>query len=437
MPNFKREFCKTYGTWLGLGIAILAPIGTSNLYASAFALNEQNVSGLGNAYAGRTAIAEDISTSFYNPAGLVRFKCPQALASVVNPLANFDVKMNSATRANGAALTDGSDKQDASKYTPIPAFHLGGALANNMFYGLSVTAPFGLGTNYSRDSQFRYFATSSEIKVIDVNPNLAFKVDNNWSVGVGASVQYASAVLKRRFDNASIVPTTADGRITIDLDSVGYGFNVGALYQPSSSTRLGFAFRSQVKHDADGKFKADNILPAVAAGLGVRDQDAKATLTLPEVVSISSFQTLNSDWDVMGDITYTNWHRFKKLLVKFPDTNLATLQVDQRFRNTFKVALGANYKYRKNLTWKFGTAFDKSPVKAEHRIFRLPDSDRIWLSTGFKYNVNRALDLDVGYSYIFLKNSKVTEASTTTLATSDASVKSGINLLGLQLTYNL
>src|SRR5215467_16012557 len=39
--------------------------------ASSFALNEQSVSGLGVAYAGGAAQAEDASTLFFNPAAIV------------------------------------------------------------------------------------------------------------------------------------------------------------------------------------------------------------------------------------------------------------------------------------------------------------------------------------------------------------------------------
>src|SRR5262252_1378060 len=47
-----------------LGVPLVAEGGS-------FALNEQSVSGLGTAYAGGAAQAEDASTLFFNPAGIV------------------------------------------------------------------------------------------------------------------------------------------------------------------------------------------------------------------------------------------------------------------------------------------------------------------------------------------------------------------------------
>ncbi len=424
--------------WIYLGIASLIPF--NNLYAAAFALNEQNTSGLGNAYAGRTAIAEDASTSFYNPAALVKFNKVQVVGSAVGPLANFDARMNSATRANGAVLTTGKTTDNAAVFVPMPAFHIAGPINNTTAYGLSVTAPFGLATDYSDTSRFRFFATRSELKTIDVNPNIAFKIDNQWSVGAGVSAQYAQAILARRFDNIGFA-ATGDGNIKIKGDDIGFGYNFGAWYQTPNSTKLGLAFRSKVKHDLKGKVDVRNINAFYVAAASLFDQDATASVTLPEVASISAFQSLTTDWDVMGDITYTNWHRFKKLVVKFPDSALSSVIVEEKFKDVFKFALGANYRCGQGITWKFGAAYDQSPVKDDYRTFRVPDSDRYWLSAGMKYNVYNNLAIDLGYSHIFLKNAKINEtpiaAAPLNLATSNAKVKAGINLFGLQLTYDL
>lgn len=47
---------------------------SSMSYASGFAIIEQSVTGLGRAFAGSAAVAEDASTIFFNPAGLTYLK---------------------------------------------------------------------------------------------------------------------------------------------------------------------------------------------------------------------------------------------------------------------------------------------------------------------------------------------------------------------------
>lgn len=421
--------------------------------AAAFSLNEINVSGLGNAYAGRTAIAEDASTNFFNPAGLVLMNNHQIVGSVSYPLASFEMTPTSVTRATGAAMTQGKPKQDAGTSTPIPAFHVAGPLYGNFYYGFSVTAPFGLKTEYSTVATTRYFGTKSELKTIDVNPNIAYKINNQWSVGGGLSVQYAEAKLNSQLDTnlpvaailfagaAENINTDGKGHNTADTTSLGYNF--GALFQPNNNTRLGIHFRSKIKHATEGEIKISlppgsfgGIVPP--ATLGLIDQKAKATVTLPEILSFSSFQSINSDWDIMGDITLTKWSRFKKLVIKYPDTILADSRVEEKFEDAIKVAVGTNYKYTDKLTFKFGAAFDDSPVQRKHRNLRIPDSDRYWLALGAKYKVNKQFIVDAGYTHIFLKDAKVSESVLSRpLQTVNAEFKSSIDLFGIQATYNI
>ncbi|MBP9722663.1 MAG: outer membrane protein transport protein [Gammaproteobacteria bacterium] len=428
---------QSYVKWLSAATILISSVNV-NVYAAAFGLTEQNASGLGNAYAGRSAIAEDVSTSFYNPAGLTEFNHHQVVGALTLADANLDVKMRRATRAfSGAVITTGDPSDNAGRLVPIPAAHIGGPLAKKWSYGVSLTAPFGLKTQYDKDSQMRYFGTLSDLKVMDLNPNLAYKLDNRWSLGAGVSVQYAEATLSRQFDNTPF--PVVDGKARNKADGVGYGYNFGVLFKPSVSTRLGVAFRSKVKQSVEGHLKAEGIAPFFVAR-NVMNQKAKAVITLPEVLSISAFQNLNQEWGVIGDVTFTNWHRFKKLVIKYPDTALASTVVEEKFVNSFKVAVGANYKYNQHLTWKFGTAYDRSPVESKHRNFRVPDSDRYWLAVGAKYQFNRNAAVDLGYSHIFMPSSNIRETPIANpplnRAMSDARVKSSIDLLGVQLTYS-
>ena len=66
-------------------------LGAGQAYGSAFALAEQNVMGLGNAFAGAAATAEDANTVWHNPAGLARLNLPQVETAVhvVIPSAKF------------------------------------------------------------------------------------------------------------------------------------------------------------------------------------------------------------------------------------------------------------------------------------------------------------------------------------------------------------
>ena len=70
---------------------VVLALGAGQAFGAAFALQTQSGSGLGNAYAGGAASAEDASTVFSNPAGMARFSTIQIVgaANIVTPSIKF------------------------------------------------------------------------------------------------------------------------------------------------------------------------------------------------------------------------------------------------------------------------------------------------------------------------------------------------------------
>src|SRR2546422_2476674 len=72
-------------------VAAAFAAGAGTVHASGFQLMEQNVSGLGNAYAGQGASAQDASTIFFNPAGMTLLPGKNAVGALnaIRPSAKF------------------------------------------------------------------------------------------------------------------------------------------------------------------------------------------------------------------------------------------------------------------------------------------------------------------------------------------------------------
>ena len=64
---------------------------TSQSYSSGFALIENSASGQGNAFAGAAAYAEDASTVWFNPAGMMKLDKNQILVAghFITPRSSF------------------------------------------------------------------------------------------------------------------------------------------------------------------------------------------------------------------------------------------------------------------------------------------------------------------------------------------------------------
>jgi len=274
-------------------------------YSGGFAIIEQGVSGLGNAFSGGAAAAEDATTVFYNPAGLTRLKGQQAVAGVhvIVPSAKFDKE--NASNALGQPLS-GGDGGDAGEAGVVPNFYYAANLNNGWSLGLGVTAPFGLTTEYDKDWVGRYHAVKSELKTININPSVAYKLNDHLSLGGGVSAQYVDVNLTSMVDfglsaysglataaqqaaaggdlatagalmaqanallgNGVVSNPNADVYADLTADDWGYGYNLGMLYEFDADSRVGLAYRSRIKHTVEGDGDFDLQNPAYLAAFGL------------------------------------------------------------------------------------------------------------------------------------------------------------------------
>ena len=212
--------------------------------AAGFALIEQNASGMGNAYAGGSAIAEDASTIYFNPAGMTYIQGTQAVGALhlINPNAEFNNKGSVAGDFPGPAPARplGGEGPNAGDLAFVPNFYFKMDLTDSVKLGIGVNVPFGLKTEFDNKWIGRFHADKSEVKTININPSVAFKVNDQLSLGFGVSAMRAEATLSR-----AINVGLRESKVEIKGDDWGFGFNLGAIYQATADTRIGVAYRSK------------------------------------------------------------------------------------------------------------------------------------------------------------------------------------------------
>jgi long-chain fatty acid transport protein len=383
---------------------------TSQAYAAGYGLVEQSASAGGNAYAGGAASAEDASTVYQNPAGMTYLPDNQLVigAHAILPSASFN--NNGSTTAFGAATT-GNNGGDAGDLTFIPNFYLTKAITPDIRIGLGINVPFGLKTEYDSDWVGRYQAMKSELKTININPSVAFKANDQLSLGFGISAMRAEATLSSAVDFGTIccgTPQSRDGIASIHGDGWGIGWNTGAIWQINNATRLGLAYRSQVHLTLDGTIGFSNVPGVLAASFPNGNISAK--LTTPDSLSVSIFHQLNEQWDLLADMTWVGWNKFKSLTV-VRDSGSIAADTAENWNNTIRVALGANYHYNQRLKLRTGIAYDESPVSDAYRTPRIPDNDRYWLSAGANYKLSDNSSIDIAYSHIFVKETSLNKTN--------------------------
>src|SRR6266404_5131069 len=174
----------------GAVVSALGLVAGSEAHAAAFALYEQGVSGLGNAYAGAAAVAEDATTVWWNPAGMSRLGSGKHFAIggvLISPSTKFsNGSSQTAAFSNPSSTGTGGD---AGKDAIVPSMFYVMDLNPRMRFGIGISVPFGLKTEYDSNWIGRFQGVSSKVETLNINPSLSYKFSDATSVGFGLSYQ--------------------------------------------------------------------------------------------------------------------------------------------------------------------------------------------------------------------------------------------------------
>jgi long-chain fatty acid transport protein len=398
-------------------ILVIITSGSSNATASGFALVEQSGKGLGEAFAGGRTDTEDPSSLFYNPAAMAFMKKNSVGASFSAIDVSLKFKDDGSHTVTGQPLTGGNGG-DGGTLGLVPNLYYVQGLMDRVKIGLTINAPFGLATKYSKDWKGRYHGVESDLSVIGISPSVAVEVlPELLSLGASVNIEYADAKLTNAIDFGTILmaggttPQTMDGFADLKGDDWAVGYSLGLLCTVTPDTRIGISYRSKVDHKLSGN--VDFEVPATARGMldamGMADYfvdtHATARMTLPETLSCGIYQRLGEHFALMGDVAWTNWRRFRELVVQF-DSGQAPSSTEEYWEDTMAYRLGINYFASPKLTVRAGTAYDEGAVKTEYRTPRIPDNDRIWLTLGVSYAFTDDLRIDLGYAHLFINDGK-------------------------------
>lgn len=423
--------------------ALIALAFSGSAAASGFQLQNQSGSGNGNAFAGAAATAEDAGTIMWNPAGMTYLPKGHnisAAGTILSRKINYDDTGSVVSGVPAFAYPLGStDGGDAGGTSLIPAGYWTYSITDQWFVGVGISPTFGNKTEYDFNFVGRNAGFFAEITQINFNPSIAYKLSDKVSLGFGLNIAHNETHFKQGVElGPYAVGVLSAGSQYLDIkgDDWSFGWNVGAMFQLSPSTRIGVTYRSQIEFDLEGeqKFNATPVSTLLAS------QDVKASLKTPASASLAVSQKLNDRWEMLGDISWTDWSVVDVVQLKSTSgTNLSPLSYN--FKDTWRIGFGANYQYNEKVKVRFGIAHDKSPVKSEaDRTMTLPDSDRTWLSIGAKYSLTPKSSLDIGYTHIFFNKEKTARIvqfpAGTTVQTINGKWNNSVDSLAVQYNQN-
>jgi len=392
-------------------LALAASLASTPAAAGSFYLPaSDSVAALGRAFAGQSALGIDASSVMTNPAALTRLPGDGQWLVGLNALrTDVHLRDQGSTLFGGAAAVEGNDLGNASAPAGLPnlayASRFGGA--RNVWLGVGLNAPYGLGIEYANDFKGRYDTREARLRIIDLSGVAGLQLTDTLSIGAGINVQRTDARLEAALPltglaqlGAGQAPTgpTSDPALVIDGDSYAVGGNVGLHFKPNEVWQFGLTYRSAITHKVEG---GAQVAPFAATGVDVK-------LHLPDSVAASVAWRATDDLTLLAEAKWVNWSRLRNLTFQFanevfPGSGTTSVKPDD-YRDAYSLALGADYRLKPEWTVRAGYQLEQTPTIDAHRSTDVPDANRHWFAVGASWAFRPGWGLDMSYARLQFEN---------------------------------
>lgn len=459
-----------------VNLAVSSVFAAGAVHASGFSLYGESAGyTIGNYAAGSAAEAADASTGWYNPAGLALLHEQQLVFGGVGIFPNLKLNGTSTYNTDIPLISLPPYSQDLNGVDGgynafVPSFHYALPLGENTTFGLSVTAPFGLSTDWAPDSPVRYSATHTEVLTADISPELGTRFTENFALGAGLDLQWARVKFNQMLGAPTLFQNIGDyNPYAIDSlsynkgSSLGVGFHVGVMgIFNNDHSRIGINYQSKVRHVFNGHSRLSGVFANNFDLLGVLPSPGvwqnnnlfSTPQEFPDLLAMSVYHDVNERLALLGSVVYTGWSVFKTVqlnniaapnIVDGPmgptveRANIIT-SVPQNFHDTWRFVIGANYHFNPQLMLRIGGGYDQDPTNNTDRNIRLPDANRWAIAVGGHYQWRPNIGVDLGYTHLFAGNNPTIHSTQVLSPTSSYSVDSdsgtfNVDLVGAQLTW--
>ncbi len=338
------------------------------------------------------ASVNDASAIWYNPAALPK-------------TGRYSVSINSNNMFIPSAYTDALNREEKNSRNFFPLFgaYVACSPKNTGFaFGVGINTPFGLATEYSKMSAFRYITTGGEITLVNINPTVAYQIHRTFSAGVGLDYYYSTTELRQQYPWAAVgfanglgaaALTLPDGSVTVQGKGDGVGFNIGLLYQPVPEHSIGLTYRSQVVVNySDKKAELTNIPTAFQGVFPTNNSPTYATaahtsIRYPNIIATGYAYKPSERTTIEIGGQWVNWESLRTIDIYLERPNALFPNSSNKldWRNSFAVRLGGEHWFNDHFALGGGYFYDSSPTNELTFTQLVPDGDHHVLSSGAKY----------------------------------------------------
>ena len=354
---------------------------------------------LSPSFSGLNATANDATTAYMNPAGLTRIPNTQivGLVTVAYSVSEFEVKP-------GTTVSGGNPKND-DEVLLIPSFYLSKPLGENLRFGFALNVPTGLGSDYGDSWAGRYISTETSLVFVNFSPVLAYRINNWFSVGGGLNIIYTDYESKAAVNNAP--EGLPDGKVELETDGFGVGFNIGALFELSPTTRFGITYRSETEPEISGTPEFQNIGPVLTAGLrfaGVLGAEVNVDSKTPQNFQMGLYHELTPKVSLTADGMWIDFSEFGTEQVSVG--NISTT-ISSKYKDMWGGSIGGKYRFSEDLAAAVGAVYLSEGVNDEDRTLGFNFDRIIGFGVGIERQLSKKRRLHVNLNYYDLGKAPV------------------------------
>ncbi|EMD79364.1 outer membrane protein transport protein [Vibrio diabolicus] len=405
---------KTNKTLLSTAVA-LSLLGTTGMAnAAGFQLAEYSATGLGRAYAGEAAMADNASAQWRNPAMLTYLEGTQVSVGAIYVNPNIDIEGD----VNFHGSTSSASSDDFAHDAIIPNFYLSHQYNEKFAIGLAFGTNYGMETDLGKGFGASHFGNEASVTTMEANLNAAYKVNESISVGGGIRYIIGEGSFGAAAPKNNVVgqhPVTGDPISVpqgtalkyMEGDDTAWGWQVGTAWQINENNRIGFAYKSEVELKLEGH--AEGLGFGFGTKLSQLRDNGYMYLNLPATAELASFHQVTDQLALHASFNWTDWSSFEKLEARLDTAGTHMVKVEN-WEDNYRFAVGATYQLDPKLALRTGIAYDTSAVSDKNRTITIPETDRTWLSIGATYDWTKDFSLDAGFTYIFAKDAPIVES---------------------------
>jgi long-chain fatty acid transport protein len=246
-----------------------------------------------------------------------------------------------------------------------PHIFYGKPFNERVTFGFGLNSPFGLGTDWGRNTNFSPVVTEARLAYISGTSAVAYKVNDQLSLGASVSINHADLSLEQGLG-------VAGSFLRFEGSDLAMSGALSARWQPAEKHAFGLIYSSGSKFELDGK-TVSSALPS--------DNSATFDFMSPARIAGGYSYRPAPGWNVEANIEWLNWDSLDTLTLKSSSIG-GSLPVTFDWESSFIYELGVSYTYSSGYVFSAGYDYNENSQPDRNFTPGVSDADRHWFNVG-------------------------------------------------------